>query len=257
MSQQTTAPAETGGKTHTDTAHLLRAIERGIVYDRLPAPINISMQPEYGSVKLRFATADDVREWETPTGATVVVGPHVFHRSGTDAAWHEVGTEQGGREGQLAGWRVAMWASVDGLPPAPEPEGCPCLDQPEPAEVEQEWLFTFGTGQQHDGRFVRITGTHDSARARMVEVFGTAWCDQYDWRRFDQLGLLAELVELPEAVWPQRTEQADDAAEQPKLADDGRCVACRHEAEHRWDRGCEARDGYGQRCGCTHVPAGV
>lgn len=84
--------------------------------------------------------------------------------------------------------------------PEPEPETCPCLDQPE-QEPSQEWLFTFGSGQQHDGRFVRITGTHASARARMVEVFGTAWCDQYDWRRFDELGLPAVLTELPDSEW--------------------------------------------------------
>ena len=75
-------------------------------------------------------------------------------------------------------------------------------------EPEQEWLFTFGSGQQHDGRFVRITGTHESARARMVEVFGTAWCDQYDWAKFDAYGLPATLTELPEAEWPTRASDA-------------------------------------------------
>jgi hypothetical protein len=68
-------------------------------------------------------------------------------------------------------------------------------------EPEQEWLFTFGSGQQHDGRFVRITGTHDSARARMVEVFGTAWCDQYTWQSFDAAGLPSRLTELTGPEW--------------------------------------------------------
>ncbi|MFI2663686.1 hypothetical protein [Micromonospora carbonacea] len=81
-------------------------------------------------------------------------------------------------------------------------------------EVEQEWLFTFGSGQKHDGRFVRITGTYESARARMLALFGRAWCDQYDWQRFDRLGLAAELVELPESEWPspQPNVMAGDAA---------------------------------------------
>ncbi|MFI7072092.1 hypothetical protein [Micromonospora sediminicola] len=73
---------------------------------------------------------------------------------------------------------------------------------PEPAVAEQEWLFTFGSGQQHDGRFVRITGTYDTARTRMLEVFGNRWCAQYDWRRFDEEGLPARLTELPESEWP-------------------------------------------------------
>lgn len=66
----------------------------------------------------------------------------------------------------------------------------------------REWLFTFGGGHRHDGRFVRITGTYDSARARMVEVFGPRWGAQYDWQGFDREGLAARLVELPESQWP-------------------------------------------------------
>ncbi|MER7164532.1 hypothetical protein ABT336_00415 [Micromonospora sp. NPDC000207] len=74
-------------------------------------------------------------------------------------------------------------------------------DEPEPEPV-QEWLFTFGSGQRFDGRFVRIGGTYRSARAQMIATFGTAWCDQYDWRRFDALGLLESMTELPESEWP-------------------------------------------------------
>lgn len=48
----------------------------------------------------------------------------------------------------------------------------------------RSWIFTFGMGQEHDGlpmryRFVRITGTFDEARARMVERFGKKWAFQY------------------------------------------------------------------------------
>ena len=108
-------------KTHTDSAHLLRAIERGIAYDRLPAPIAIDIQAKWGAVMLRFATGEDVREWVPLTGATVVVGRLTIFDRDTTSPWHEVGTRQGGKDGELVGWQVSMWASVDGLPPA-EPE---------------------------------------------------------------------------------------------------------------------------------------
>ncbi|WFE41912.1 hypothetical protein [Micromonospora sp. WMMD998] len=75
------------------------------------------------------------------------------------------------------------------------------MQGPAEPEPEQEWLFTFGPDHGHDGRFVRITGTHDSARARMVEVFGTAWCDQYTWQSFDAAGLPSRLTELTGSEW--------------------------------------------------------
>lgn len=97
------------------------------------------------------------------------------------------------------------WQAPSEPAPAPEPsepELVDKVDQEWVAESEQEWLFTFGSGQQHDGRFVRIFGSFEDARERMCRVFGTAWCDQYDWRRFDQLGMPAQLTELPKAEWP-------------------------------------------------------
>jgi hypothetical protein len=41
------------------------------------------------------------------------------------------------------------------------------------------WFFTFGSGQQHQGRYVRIRGRFMQARHRMFEVFGPKWCGQY------------------------------------------------------------------------------
>ena len=100
---------------------------------------------------------------------------------------------------------------------APEPEGLDSISDESAAmaaadeagtldEPSQEWLFTFGSGQQHDGRFVRIIDTWLEARKRMNRIFGHAWCDQYDWRRFDELGLQALLTELPVADWPAHAE---------------------------------------------------
>ncbi|WP_162959136.1 hypothetical protein [Micromonospora tulbaghiae] len=99
---------------------------------------------------------------------------------------------------------IKLWPTVKGrpeldLPADPQPDACPCVEQP---EAEQEWLFTFGSGQVHDGRFVRITGTWASARSRMNLIFGHAWCDQYTWASFDAAGLPGRVTELPEAEWP-------------------------------------------------------
>lgn len=43
----------------------------------------------------------------------------------------------------------------------------------------REWIFTFGMGQKHALRFVRIVGTVDSSREEMFARFGTAWASQY------------------------------------------------------------------------------
>ncbi len=82
------------------------------------------------------------------------------------------------------------------------------------AEPEQEWVFTFGAGQRGysashtlklapdepdgfplDYRYVVIRGTHSSARAEMMRIFGRVWSFQYDSR--EDAGVDEhELVEL-------------------------------------------------------------
>lgn len=45
---------------------------------------------------------------------------------------------------------------------------------------DKRWyVFTFGSGQQHQGHYVRIYGTAQSARDKMFERYGKAWCSQY------------------------------------------------------------------------------
>lgn len=45
----------------------------------------------------------------------------------------------------------------------------------------QTWYFTFGFGQEHAGRYVKLTGlTGDEARLRMFELFERRWGFQYD-----------------------------------------------------------------------------
>ena len=57
-------------------------------------------------------------------------------------------------------------------------------------EVGQYWYFTFGFGQQYQNMFVKIYGTDEGARRKMVKVFGQKWSMQYselEWR--DEYGI--------------------------------------------------------------------
>ncbi len=77
----------------------------------------------------------------------------------------------------------------------------------EASPAEQDWFFTFGSGHHYPGRpeeplsraFVRIRGTYDSARARMVGFFGIKWSHQYASEQaagVDEYGLVE--LDLPE-----------------------------------------------------------
>lgn len=51
----------------------------------------------------------------------------------------------------------------------------------------QNWIFTFGCGQQNEGKFVKFFGTFGEAREQMCEKFGNDWAFQYseeEWNRF-------------------------------------------------------------------------
>jgi hypothetical protein len=75
-----------------------------------------------------------------------------------------------------------------------------------PGQPVQRWWFTFGAGQEHDGRYVVIRGTAESARKEMVARFGQRWSDQYPSASragVDEFNLTA----LPRDQWPPR---ADD-----------------------------------------------
>jgi hypothetical protein len=73
-------------------------------------------------------------------------------------------------------------------------------------EPVQDWYFTFGHGQYHRvtgehllGAYVVINGTYAEARERMVDAFGTAWCDQYvDAERAGVAEYSLRRIELPE-----------------------------------------------------------
>lgn len=89
----------------------------------------------------------------------------------------------------------------------------PNISVPEHDESAREWIFTFGArhrghsgqsttgrGFRLDDRFVAITGTWQSSRERMFEIFGAAWSMQYEDREaagVNEYGL-TELVLTPE-----------------------------------------------------------
>ena len=65
---------------------------------------------------------------------------------------------------------------------------------------EQYWIFTFGSGMKHEGKYVKIRGTYGSAREKMVERYGTNWAFQYsekEWNRMEN---------DPQRYWPLETE---------------------------------------------------
>lgn len=51
------------------------------------------------------------------------------------------------------------------------------------------WIFTFGTGQKNEGKYVKIYGHFAEARDKMIARYGLAWGFQYsmtewrDWQR--------------------------------------------------------------------------
>src|ERR1700733_3038993 len=53
----------------------------------------------------------------------------------------------------------------------------------------EEYFFTFGVGHPFKGNFVRIPGTWDEARERMIKVFGKNWSNQYDRLAIQQYAL--------------------------------------------------------------------
>lgn len=53
----------------------------------------------------------------------------------------------------------------------------------------QLWIFTFAGGHEYPGRYVRVAGTHDEARDKMIDHFGLHWAFQYseeEWERINR-----------------------------------------------------------------------
>lgn len=51
---------------------------------------------------------------------------------------------------------------------------------------DNEWIFTFGIGQEYGGYCVRIKGSYIEARKKMMERYGTNWAFQYSATEWDE-----------------------------------------------------------------------
>ncbi len=69
-----------------------------------------------------------------------------------------------------------------------------------PEENEEVWIFTFGCGQENEGKCVKIKGTFSSAREEMVERYGTKWAFQYSEKEWERM------AKDPNRLWPMETE---------------------------------------------------
>lgn len=52
-------------------------------------------------------------------------------------------------------------------------------------EKEGYWIFTFGCGQKHAGYYVKIFGTWQTARQKMLDKYGRDWGFQYSEEEWD------------------------------------------------------------------------
>lgn len=77
-----------------------------------------------------------------------------------------------------------------------ERDGTECPELP----CERYWIFTFGGGQPHAGKYVKIRGTHNQARKKMFEKYGDRWGFQYSEKEWK------EMEEDPNRHWTMETE---------------------------------------------------
>lgn len=66
--------------------------------------------------------------------------------------------------------------------------------------MNEYWIFTFGSGQQHAGYYVKIRGTFDEARKKMFEKYGKDWGFQYSEEQWEKL------KNNPNRWWPMEKE---------------------------------------------------
>lgn len=65
-----------------------------------------------------------------------------------------------------------------------------------PKEKPRWWIFTFGCGQKHEGYYVKIKGTFDSARHKMFAKYGEDWSFQYSEEVWE------DMKKDPNRYWP-------------------------------------------------------
>jgi len=52
--------------------------------------------------------------------------------------------------------------------------------------IEKYYIFTFGIGQLMKNYAIKIFGTYDDTREKMIEQFGKKWCGQYSIEEFER-----------------------------------------------------------------------
>ena len=52
-------------------------------------------------------------------------------------------------------------------------------------EVRQNWYFSFGSGQIHEGCYVKYFGTQHETRNKMFDAFGPQWSMQYSEKQWN------------------------------------------------------------------------
>ena len=52
-------------------------------------------------------------------------------------------------------------------------------------EKRQNWYFTFGNGQVHNGCYVTFFGTLEETRKKMFNAFDNKWSFQYSEKRWN------------------------------------------------------------------------
>lgn len=69
-----------------------------------------------------------------------------------------------------------------------------------PEKKQEWWIFTFGSGQEHEGKYVRIKGTYFTAREKMFDRYGEKWGFQYSEKEWE------DIKNDPQRWWPIETE---------------------------------------------------
>lgn len=59
------------------------------------------------------------------------------------------------------------------------------------------WVFTFGFGQKHEGKYVKFSGDFSEARRKMVEKYGLEWAFQYSEKNWNSYVEKAKKEGLP------------------------------------------------------------
>lgn len=79
------------------------------------------------------------------------------------------------------------------------------VNEPKPYKKEEKgewWIITFGDGQEHEGKCVKIKGSYGEARAKMVDKYGIRFAFQYSeaewekkWNDPDRLFQMEDIID--------------------------------------------------------------